>query len=55
MNDEIYCILLNKTISEGYCFDLCNIASDDILLKNDTVTDWDKAQSVCKKCGRYED
>ncbi|MDY4543780.1 MAG: hypothetical protein SPE00_00440 [Bacilli bacterium] len=54
MNKIIYCPLLNKNISEGYCFDLCNIASDDILLGNDKVKDWDRAQEACKICGRYE-
>jgi hypothetical protein len=51
----VFCPLLNREIEDGYCWDLCNIATDDILLADDHVHDWDKAQSVCKKCGRYED
>lgn len=57
MKDIIYCPLLKREISEGYCFDLCNIATDDILLEEDKgkITDWVKAQKVCKECGRYEE
>ena len=55
MNEIIDCPLLNKKISEGYCFDLCNIAIDDILLDSDKIDDWDKAQEICKDCGRYEE
>lgn len=55
MDKIIECPLLNKKISEGYCFDLCNIATDDILLGKDKVQDWDKAQEICERCGRYED
>lgn len=51
----IYCPLLNKEISEGYCYDLCNIATNDILINNDKITDWEKAQEKCKECGRYND
>ena len=49
----VKCPLLNKEIALGYCWELCNIATDDILLKGDTILDWDKALEVCKKCGRY--
>ena len=44
---------MDKEIDWGYCWELCNIATDDILLEGDTVPDWDKALEVCKKCGRY--
>ena len=50
-----YCPLFEKEIEEGYCWELCNIATDDILLEGDTVNDWDAAQEICQKCGRYED
>jgi hypothetical protein len=56
LSDEmVSCPLLNREISVGYCFDLCNIATDDILFPRDKgkVSDWDKAQIVCDKCGRY--
>lgn len=56
MSDKmVKCPLLNKMISEGYCFDLCNIATNDILFDGDIVDNWDDAQEVCKKCGRYND
>lgn len=51
--NKVKCPLLNKEIDWGYCWELCNIATDDILLEGDTVLDWDKALEVCKKCGRY--
>lgn len=54
-SNKVFCPLLNREIEEGYCWELCNIATDDILLTGDRVPDWSKAQSVCKKCGRYED
>lgn len=47
--------MLNKEIEEGYCWEICNIATDDILLEGDTVKDWDAAREICRKCGRYED
>jgi hypothetical protein len=50
----IYCILLNKEISEGYCFELCNIATD-ILLNDDKIEDWGKAYEKCIECGVYND
>ncbi len=54
-NTIVYCPLLKKEIPDGYCFELCNIATDDILLDNDTVDNWDNAQEVCKECGRYNE
>ena len=41
--NKVKCPLLNKEIDWGYCWELCNIATDDILLEGDTVPDWDKA------------
>lgn len=55
VSKNIFCPLLNKKIEEGYCWELCNIATNDILLAGDNVMDWDEAQKTCKKCGRYED
>ena len=55
VSKTIFCPLLNKEIEEGYCWELCNIATNDILLAGDTVKDWDAAQKACQKCGRYED
>lgn len=54
-DDAVFCPLLNKRIEWGYCWELCNIATDDILLKGDVVEDWDVAQQVCRRCGRYEE
>ena len=50
-----YCPLLQKEIEVGYCWELCNIGTDDILLNGDKVEDWDKAQKICQKCGIYDD
>ena len=44
VSNKIFCPLLNKEIEEGYCWELCNIATNDVLLEGDTVTDWDAAQ-----------
>lgn len=55
VSKKIFCPLLNKEIEWGYCWELCNIATDDILLEGDIVKDWDAAQKTCQKCGRYED
>lgn len=56
MEEIIYCPLLKRRISEGYCFELCNIATDDILLDEDKnkLIDWNESQKICKDCGRYE-
>lgn len=47
--------LLDKEIEWGYCWELCNIGTDEILLEGDKVPDWDEALKTCKKCGRYHD
>lgn len=44
--------LLDKEIEWGYCWELCNIGTDEILLEGDKVPDWDEALKTCKKCGR---
>ncbi len=51
----IFCPLLNREIAEGYCWELCNIGTDDILLYGDKIDDWDEAQKICEECGRYND
>jgi hypothetical protein len=55
--DDIECPLLKRKIPFGYCFELCNIATDVILLPVDKgkVSDWDKAQNICKQCGVYNE
>lgn len=57
MRGVVNCPLLKRKISEGYCFELCNMATDDILLQEDKgkVTDWNKAQKTCEECGRYKE
>lgn len=55
ISNKVFCPLLNKEIDDGYCWELCNIGTDEILSYGDKVTDWDEAQRICKKCGRYED
>ena len=50
-----YCPILKRHIDWGYCWELCNIGTDDVLSYGDKVDDWDEAQRICKKCGRYED
>ena len=52
-SERVLCPLLNKEIDWGYCWELCNIGTDDILLDGDAVTDWDAAQEICRRCGRY--
>ena len=54
-NQMVNCPLLNRKIYWGYCWELCNIGEDYVLYKEDHVDDWDEAQRICKKCGRYED
>lgn len=53
VSNKIYCPLLKKNVEDGYCWELCNIGTDDILLEGDKVSDWDEALEICKKCGRY--
>lgn len=55
VSKKIYCPLMKREIEVGYCWELCNIASDDILLDGDTVTDWDVAQKTCDECGQFEE
>lgn len=55
VSNKIYCPLLQKEVEDGYCWELCNIGADDILLDGDVITDWDEAQKICEKCGRYSD
>lgn len=55
VSKKIYCLLLQREIEVGYCWELCNIASDDILLDSDTIEDWDAAQKVCNECGQFEE
>lgn len=55
VSKKIYCLLMKREIEVGYCWELCNIASDDILLDGDTVTDWDAAQKTCDECGQFEE
>ncbi len=55
VSKKIYCPLMKSEIEVGYCWELCNIASDDILLDGDTVEDWDVAQKTCDECGQFED
>lgn len=49
------CPLLDRRISELYCWELSNLADDEFLENQDKtkITDWTIAQSVCKKCERY--
>lgn len=54
-SEKVNCPLLKKIIDEGYCWELRNIGTDEILLRGDKVDDWDEALEICKKCGRYED
>lgn len=53
--EDVFCPLLNKKINWGYCWELCNIGTDDILLRSDRIDDWDEAQKICEECGRYND
>lgn len=53
VSNKIFCPLLGKEIEDGYCWDICNIATNEILLDADVVKDWDEAEKICNKCGRY--
>ncbi len=55
VSNKVYCPLLDKEIEDGYCWELCNIATDDILIDGDVVNNWGTARKICQKCGRYED
>ena len=55
ISDKIFCLLLNKEIESGYCWELCNIATDEILLEGDKVKNWDEALKICHRCGRYSE
>ena len=55
VSNKIFCPLLEKEIEEGYCWEICNIGTSEILLKGDEVKDWDEAYEICNKCGRYID
>lgn len=52
ISDKIYCPLLKREIETGYCWELCNIATDEILLHGDVIKDWNEAQRICEEeCG----
>jgi len=57
VDEMVFCPLLGKEISDGYCYDLRNIGTDDILFQEDKgkVPNWDQALKICIKCGRYEE
>lgn len=51
---KVYCPLMKREIEVGYCWELCNIGTDEILLRGDTVKDWDEAQRICRdECGIF--
>lgn len=54
-SENIQCPLLNKKIDEGYCWELRNIGTNDVLLEGDNVSNWDEAFTICQRCGRYEE
>ena len=55
MSDKkVFCPILGHEISQGYCWDICNIGSDDILLHGDKIADWDKAAEICNTCGYWD-
>lgn len=54
-SEKVFCPILNRKIEVGYCWELCNIGTDEILLEGDKVDDWDKAQKICDKCGLFNE
>ena len=46
---------MKRDIEVGYCWELCNIASDDILIDGDTIESWEIAQKICDECGQFDD
>lgn len=55
ISKKLYCPLLRKDIEVGYCWELCNIGDDSVLLPGDIVEGWHAAQQVCRECGEFED
>ena len=54
-SNKIYCPLLKREIEVGYCWELCNIGEDEILLDGDVIKDWNEAQRICtEECGIFE-
>lgn len=53
VSEKLYCPLMKREIECGYCWELCNIATDDILIDGDTVENWNAAQKICDKCGQF--
>lgn len=52
-DEMVACPLLKRKIADGYCWELCNIGTDEILLYGDKIEDWDEAKRICDKCGYW--
>lgn len=55
ISKKVSCPLMKRDIEVGYCWELCNIASDDILIDGDTIESWETAQKICDECGQFND
>lgn len=56
VSKKLYCPLMKRDIEVGYCWELCNIGSDEMLLEGDIVEDWKEAEHICMEvCGLYND
>lgn len=55
ISKKVFCPLMKRDIEVGYCWELCNIASDDILIDGDTIESWEIAQKICDECGQFDD
>ena len=54
ISHKIYCPLLKRKIETGYCWELCNIATDEILLYGDRIEHWEESWKQCDQCGVWK-
>ena len=55
MENDQYCILFNKDIDEGLCYDIWSVISG--FIKKETIKEKinvENAKVICKKCGKNE-
>ena len=53
----VYCPIYRHDISDGLCWDVANIGTDELMLSDDEKPpcSWDEAHKVCQTCPEYED
>jgi len=50
---DIRLSILGKDIAYGYCWELRNIPSDDILMADDKAEVWDEVERMCDTCEHF--